>query len=195
MAKSKRKKSQFTKGAKRKTGNGASNFMKYGLPSMIAVVVLATGIFYFVQKGGKGGVGQQIDGNASYDSQKVEMTDISAQVKDGKMAIPLKQIKQNKLVYFEYKGDQTIPLLAYISPSGRVVAAVSMCEPCKSTRFHIQDNNLVCNACGTTWNIDTLEGISGGCLDYPPDVLDKVEIGKDQIVIDANEVSSWQPRV
>ncbi len=195
MAKRKQKKTQFTKGKKGKRRNDQSNFMKYGVPSMIVIVVLATGLFYFLQKGGQDNVGQKIDASASYDNQNVEMTQISSEVKDGQITIPVSEVKANKLVSFEYKGAETIPLLAYISPSGKLVAAVSMCEPCNSIKFHIQDNNLVCNACGTIWNLDTLQGISGGCLDYPPDILENTQVGEELIVIDESEVSNWKPRV
>ena len=87
-----------------------------------------------------------------------------------------------------------IPLLSYITQSGRVVTAVSMCEPCRSTRFHIEDKKIVCNACGTEWNLETLKGIQGGCLNYPPDVIPST-IEKDRIQIDEKNVTQWKPRV
>ena len=195
MTERKAKKNQFSKGSEQKKGSGKSNFMKYVLASLVAIAVLSAGFIYSQRQSGKGGAGPQVSASESYDDKTIEMTDISADLKDGKITVPLKEVKAKKIVYFEYKGSQTIPLLAYVSPSGKLVAAVSMCEPCKSTRFHIEDNNLVCNACGTTWNIDTLEGISGGCLEYPPDLLSNTEITKDRIIIDENEVAGWKPRV
>jgi len=114
---------------------------------------------------------------------------------NGKISIPLDVVMEKKMVRFEYEGNGIrIPLLSYITQSGRVVTAVSMCEPCRSTRFHIKDKTIVCNACYTEWNLETLQGIKGGCLNYPPDIIpSKVE--KNQILIDEKVVLNWKPRV
>jgi uncharacterized membrane protein len=123
------------------------------------------------------------------------MTDIHAKVEKGIISIPLEVLKEKKMVRFEYENNGfRIPLLAYVAPSGRVVTAVSMCEPCRSTRFHINDKKIVCNACATEWNLETLKGIQGGCLNYPPDVILST-IEKDRIQIDEKIVTHWKPRV
>ncbi|HSB04378.1 MAG TPA: Fe-S-containing protein, partial [Thermodesulfobacteriota bacterium] len=104
-------------------------------------------------------------------------------------------VMEKKIVRLEYEGkDAVIPLVAYITQAGKVVTAVSMCEPCRSTRFHIKEKTLVCNACATEWNLETLQGISGGCLNYPPDVLPST-IGNGKILIDEKIVQQWKPRV
>jgi uncharacterized membrane protein len=93
-------------------------------------------------------------------------------------------LKEKMMVRFEYEANSIkIPLLSYITQSGRVVTAVSMCEPCWSTRFHIQDKTLVCNACYTIWNLESLKGIQGGCRNYPPDVIPSA-VENNQIQID-----------
>ena len=70
------------------------------------------------------------------------MTDVSANVENGKISIPLDMVKEKKMVRFEYKGNGVkIPIVSYITPAGKVVTAVSMCEPCRSTRFHIKDKS------------------------------------------------------
>lgn len=130
-----------------------------------------------------------------YGGQTISMTDIQATVKNGKISIPVDVLKEKKMVRFEYENrGAKIPLLSYITQSGRVVTAVSMCEPCRSTRFHIQDKTLICNACNTEWNLENLKGIRGGCLNYPPDVIQS-QIEKNQIVIDEKTVMQWKPRV
>ncbi len=190
MSKRKKKKEKFIKGKKRKD---QSNTLKFVLASAAAIMALVA--LVFILRPSDQGVGEKIDANVSYEGETVEMKDITAQVEGGKIIVPLKEVKDNKLVYFEHQGTQAVPLLAYLSPSGRVVAAVSMCEPCKSTRFHMEGKTLVCNACGTVWDINTLKGISGGCLQYPPDVLEKAKVENDQLIIDAEEVTNWKPRV
>jgi hypothetical protein len=130
-----------------------------------------------------------------YSGQTIRMTDIEAKLGNGKISIPLDVVKENKIVYFQYEGNGVkIPLLSYITPAGRVVTAISMCEPCRSTRFHIEDKTIVCNACNTIWNLETLKGIQGGCLNYPPDVIPST-IEKGHIQIDEEIVTQWEPRV
>jgi hypothetical protein len=160
--------------------------------------VVLVGVGYWVIEGNSGdnpkvSTQPKVTEKVDYSGQTIRMADIQARVENGKISIPLDAVKEKKMVRFEYQGNG-VPLLAYITPSGRVVTAVSMCEPCRSTRFHIKDKSLVCNACATEWNLETLKGIRGGCLNYPPDVIPNT-IEKDRIQIDEKIVSQWKPRV
>lgn len=165
---------------------------------ILAVVVLA-GVAYWVIAGGtkpgsKTG-SQVVAGRADYAGQTIPMTDIQAKVENGKISIPLDVVKEKKMVRFEYEGKGVkIPLLSYMTLAGRVVTAVSMCEPCRSTRFHIKDKALVCNACYTEWTLETLQGIKGGCMNYPPEVIPNT-VENDRIVIEEKVVLGWKPRV
>jgi len=171
----------------------------YWVPISLAVVaVVLAGVGYWLIKGDSAAdprVSSQpkVSGKVDYAGQKIAMADIQAKVENGKISIPLDVVKEKKMVRFEYQGNG-VPLLAYVTPSGRVVTAVSMCEPCRSTRFHINDKKIVCNACGTEWNLETLKGIQGGCLNYPPDVIPSM-IDKDRIQIDEKNITQWKPRV
>jgi hypothetical protein len=166
--------------------------------SLAALVMILVGAGYWIIEGNTGNnpkistqpkIGEKVD----YAGQTIRMTDIEAKVENGKISIPLAVVKEKKLVRFEYPG-KGVPLLAYVTPSGRVVTAVSMCEPCRSTRFHISDKKIICNACATEWNLETLKGIQGGCLNYPPEVIPST-IEKDRIQIDEKIVAEWKPRV
>lgn len=87
----------------------------------------------------------------------------------------------------------SLPLIAYVAPSGNLVVAASFCEPCQSIAFHIEGNALVCNTCFTRWDLNTLEGISGGCTAYPPQPLQ----GQNQngtIVLSTSDLENWVPR-
>jgi hypothetical protein len=174
----------------------------YLVPISLAVIAIAlAGIGYWMSQGestaANPGISAQpkVSGRVDYTGQKIQMVDIQAKVEKGKISIPLSEVLEKRMVRFEYKGKGiNIPLLAYITQSGKVVTAVSMCEPCRSTRFHIKDKTIVCNACYTEWNLETLKGIKGGCLNYPPDVIPStVENG--QIKIDEKVVTQWKPRV
>ena len=88
----------------------------------------------------------------------------------------------------------TIPLISYIAPgSGNLVVATSFCEPCKSTSFHIEGNTLVCDTCFTKWDLNTLQGVSGGCTAYPPQALKAQQQGGN-IVVATADLESWTPR-
>jgi len=71
-----------------------------------------------------------------------------------------------------YKSGNYLPLIALYTPSGKVKVGIRTCEPCGSFSMHIGEGKyLVCDACGTKWNLETFEGVSGGCLEYPPPQL------------------------
>ncbi len=165
----------------------------------VAAVVLAGAAYWIIQgrteKNQKVTSQPKVTERVDYTGQTVRMTDVQAQVEKGKISIPLQTVMEKKIVRLEYDNkDSVIPLVAYITQSGKVVTAVSMCEPCRSTRFHIKDKTLVCNACGTEWSLETLQGISGGCLNYPPDIVPSTAVNG-KILIDEKIVQQWKPRV
>lgn len=130
-----------------------------------------------------------------YGGTPQQMAAVSAKVERGKVILPFDIVREKKIVRFVY-GDPRygIPLLAYISTEGKVITAISVCEPCNSTAFHIQDDKIICNSCGTTWKLDNLEAVSGSCGRYPPDPLPNTVTGN-QIQIDEQTVATWQRRV
>lgn len=165
---------------------------------IIIALLLGGGVFWLIQRkttvNPKIASQQKVIERVDYSGQTIPMTDIGAKVENGKISIPLDVVKEKKMVRFEYEGKKVkIPLLAYVTLAGRVVTAISMCEPCRSTRFHIQDKALVCNACNTEWSLETLKGIKGGCMDYPPEVISST-VEKDRILIEEKVVLDWKPR-
>ncbi len=167
---------------------------------LIAIVIALGGISYWLIQGNTGAspkVSSQpkVSGKVDYAGQTLRMADIQVRVENGNIQIPVHVVKEKKIVRFEYEGKGLkIPLYAYLTMAGRVVTGISMCEPCKSTRFRIQDRKLVCNACDTEWQIETHKGIKGGCMNYPPEIIPHV-IEKDSIVIEEKAVLDWKPRV
>ena len=177
------------------------NCKKQSFLSAIAMVCVVMGGLIFgpasgdAQTNPKASSAPQAAGKIESTGQQIRMSDITGKVENGKISIPLDVVKEKKIVRFEYEANGVrIPLLSYITPTGKVVTAVSVCEPCRSTKFHLRDKSIVCNACFAEWDIETLRGIKGGCLNYPPDVVpNKVEKG--QILIDERIVAQWKPRV
>lgn len=113
----------------------------------------------------------------------------------GKVSILAQEVTEKKLVAWDYKeGSKTVPLLAYTTPSGALKLASRMCEPCNSTSFHVEGTQLVCNSCGSRWELENSKGVSGGCLTYPPEVFpSSVVDGK--LSVDEQAVAKWVRRV
>jgi uncharacterized membrane protein len=176
------------------------NSKKRRLQFAAAIVgVIMGGLFYGLMPGNSRADPRDssvppVPGKIESAGQRIQMTDITAKVENGKISIPLNVVKEKKIVRFEYEANGArIPLLSYVTPTGKVVTAVSVCEPCRSTKFHLKGNSIVCNACFAEWDMETLRGIKGGCLNYPPDAIpNKVEKG--QILIDEKIVAQWKPR-
>jgi len=130
-----------------------------------------------------------------YPSSRYDMQPMEAQVKDGKIVLPLDEVLDKKFVRFVYKSSTgEIPLLAYINENGTLITSISMCEPCNSTTFHISGDELICNSCGSTWDLNDLDAISGSCGKYPPDPIPS-SVNGNEIHIDESAVLSWKRRV
>lgn len=83
-----------------------------------------------------------------------------------------------------YKSGEYLPLITIITPAKKVISGIRVCEPCGSFSFHIvQGKYLDCDSCHTKWNIETLNGVEGGCQSYPPPQLSSL-VGNDNIGID-----------
>ncbi|MEG8946454.1 DUF2318 domain-containing protein [Rosettibacter firmus] len=138
---------------------------------------------------------QQVVSSVSYPLSRYDASYSIAFSKGGKIILPLDEVKEKKMVKFDYFIQNTsIPILAYLSEEGKIITAISMCEPCDSKDFHIRGSNLICNSCGTTWNLNNLEAISGACGKYPPDPIPSKVVGN-EIQIDESLVLNWKRRV
>lgn len=62
--------------------------------------------------------------------------------------------------------DRTLDFMAYVL-DGAVHVRASVCPPCRSRGFALDGVVLVCDACATTFDAVTGEGIAGACVDYP----------------------------
>ncbi|QUH25618.1 Fe-S-containing protein [Serpentinicella alkaliphila] len=185
------KKEQFTTQEKRK------------LPIILTAVglVLITLIF-FVMRGTNEQEKVEYFGNVvaaerSYIGEFISMTVVEPVVADGKIEIDFEEVNTNNIVYFEVENNenQLVPLMAYITPSGRLFTGSSMCEPCRGRTFSLAGETLVCDACRTTYTIEEHKFISGSktCGQYPPvQMNNRIEDGK--IVIDLDEVLQWRIR-
>ena len=175
----------------------------------LAVVVVAVGAFLgyrFATNTPEVGGAVVQQGGSDYSGGPVAMTVLpTVTVAGGNLELSVAEITAKKIVGVVYNrtnpmpegykdiAGNGLPLLAYVAPSGRLVVASALCEPCHSYEFHIEGNDLVCNSCFTHWDLNTLEGKSGGCLTYPPmELTTTVQGGTVDVPTDVLE--SWAPR-
>ena len=189
-----------------KTKNKKEEFLKQDkkrLPliltsSALILISLALIIWFgFNGKTSQGGFGDPIAPERSYIGKLVSMTDIMPDEEEASITIPLDTVIQNSIVYFELENNenQTVPLMAYITPSGRLFAGSSMCEPCRGRKFSLAGESLVCDTCRTTYDIETHEFLSGSrvCGSFPP-VYMNPEVDNGIITIDIEEILNWRIR-
>lgn len=169
----------------------------------IAVAVAAVLVFVFILGSGNSDeetisfFGEPVAPARSYVGELISMTEITPDVVDGEIRIPLELVDEHNIVSFELPNDEDVlvPLMAYITPSGRLFVGSSMCEPCRGRTFSLAGETLVCDACRTTYTIEDHKFIAGSvvCGQYPPVNLNpRVEDGV--IIIDLEEVLNWRSR-
>jgi RNA polymerase subunit RPABC4/transcription elongation factor Spt4 len=116
-------------------------------------------------------------------------------IRNGTISFDLNIVRDKKFVQFIYHNTTWSEIvLAYISPAGKLVTAIGMCEPCGSTTFSTDETELV-SSCGTKWKLDNLEfsGGCGVCQKYPPDPVPSTVVGN-EVRIDELLVKNWRRR-
>jgi len=197
---------------KRERFDEAGRFpVKKAVIAGVAVVVIAVAVVVGVlayNNSTQAGGPVVSEGGAKYTGAPLQMSPLtSAQTTgSGTVTISVAELTSKKIGGFIYKRSTPmpagfdsiegngLPLLAYVAPSGRLVVATSLCEPCRSWNFHIEGNELVCNTCYTRWDLNTLKGVSGGCQGFPPEEVKTVVQG-DLIQIQQADLEAWAPRI
>ncbi len=125
-----------------------------------------------------------------------QMTDVLADSTGAQVTVPLADLTTDKIVYFEYakQGGDSVPMVAYVRPSGKLFVGVSYCIPCKGKRQFVDaDGTLTCSSCGTKRDLETGVGISGACKLYPLDEVASKIVG-DKLVIEKSVLDQWTPQ-
>lgn len=168
---------------------------------VLAIIAAGIAIFFITNKKveeDSNYFGEPVADTRSYIGEVISMTRITPELKDGNVVFPLDEVDNNNIVYFELENSENelVPLMAYITPSGRLFVGSSMCEPCRGRTFSLAGETLVCDTCKTTYNIETHEFITGVevCGQLPPMYMNpKVENGN--VIIDYNEILNWRARI
>lgn len=187
-----KKQAQFT-GAKK----NRLPLVLVGVAVLIVCSVLVYGAFIRQTETDSALPGRPVAAERSYVGRLVSMTVVEPVIEEGEIVLPLAEIDAHDIVYFEVENNigDLVPIMAYITPSGRLFAGSSMCEPCQGRTFSLAGETLVCDTCRTTYNIETHEFISGSaiCGQYPP--VDFEPALKDgNVVIELAKVLEWRNR-
>lgn len=187
------KKDQFTQPAK----------IKLPIILLGVGIILVVAIF-FVMSGDKNekvdGVyfGEPVATERSYIGEFISMTTVTPVIEDGSIKLSFDEIDENNIVFFEVENNEKepVPLMAYITPTGRLFVGSSLCEPCRGRTFSLAGETLVCDTCRTTYNIEDHQYISGSpvCGKYPP-VNMNPEIVDNEVVIKLDDVLNWRTRI
>ncbi|UCD96416.1 MAG: DUF2318 domain-containing protein [Candidatus Bathyarchaeota archaeon] len=109
---------------------------------------------------------------------------------DARLATPRSSIsyKGRTIPLSTYRNGEYLPLIVIFTPSGGIKTGIRTCEPCNGFSMHIENGkHLVCDVCSTKWDLETFNGISGGCPDYPPPQLPKA-VSTDNLTIDLTDL-------
>ena len=141
--------------------------------------------------------GEPVAATRSYIGKFVSMTSVEPEINGDKIQIPLSVVEENNIVFFEIENNEgtIVPLMAYITPTGRLFTGSSMCEPCRGRTFSLAGETLFCDTCRTTYTIEDHKFISGAvaCGQYPPVNMNGfVENGL--VNIELEEVLNWRIR-
>ncbi len=108
------------------------------------------------------------------------------------IGVKISDMEKYRMLYFRYNNK---PILVYADQYGNIVASIAMCEPCRNEdEFFIQDNILTCGKCFTKWALGSHQGISGGCKEYPPEIIEHT-VTDGNVFVKKSDIDSWRPRV
>ncbi len=165
----------------------------------VVIVVLLSGIGYFAATIGRSyhpviddqpSVGFGINAAPG----KIMSNKINAVIDGNDIVFPLDVVTNYRIVRLDDpEGKQTVPVIAYITPRGKVVTAMSISESCRSNDFYLEGNTIHCANCPSYWNMESMEAYACCQKYYPEPIPSKVIDG--QIHIDKNIVQNWRTRL
>lgn len=100
-------------------------------------------------------------------SKSIRATRVNAEIVDNSISVPVSEIQKNvisNLSISTIRGN--ISFMAY-ELGGEIYARADICPPCRSDRFSLKGDTLVCDTCATVFDAKTGEGLSGACVRYP----------------------------
>lgn len=138
-------------------------------------------------------IAKQPEVSAPGSSGRVNSTLVNARLEGPFIIVSLADLRERRIVrFFDPESVQTVPMLAYLTTSGRVVTAMSISENCRSRDFYLEGENVHCANCPSYWNASSLEAYAC-CQKYYPDPIPSTVLG-DEVRIEAVTARTWQTR-
>lgn len=173
-------------------------FIKY-FSTGILLCVLTAGIGYFFATIGRTyhpiidhqpSIGYGITAKAG----KIVSTKSIAVIEGDDIVIPADVVTNYRIVRVnDPEGIQSVPILLYVTPRGKIVTAMSISEACRSDDFYLEGENIHCAHCPSTWNMESMEAYACCQKYYPDPIPSTVVSGK--IRIAKSIVQNWRTRL
>lgn len=169
------------------------------IPKMLLAAVFVAGIIYFALTLTRNYhpiiADQPSTGYGTTPGQaKIESRKVNARIDGGDIVIDVETVTSGGLVRFSDPGGiQTVPIIAYVSPRGKIVTAMSISESCRSDDFFLQGNNIHCASCPSYWHMESLEAYAC-CQKYYPDPISSV-VERGILRIPLKTVREWRTRI
>jgi hypothetical protein len=126
--------------------------------------------------------------------EKISSGSLNAMMDGNYIVIPSEKIMNYRIVRVnDPEGKQSIPILLYVTPRGKIVTAMSISESCRSNDFYLEGDNIHCANCPSYWNMESLEAYACCQKYYPEPIPSTVMNG--MVRIDKKIVQEWRTRL
>lgn len=127
-------------------------------------------------------------------TERINSTQLTAVIDGKDIVIPTEQVMNYRIVRIkDPEGIQTVPILLYVTPRGKIVSAMSLSESCRSNDFYLEGNNIHCANCPSYWDMESLEAYAC-CQKYYPDPVPST-VRNGMLRIDKQMVQQWRTRL
>jgi len=127
-------------------------------------------------------------------NNRVDSRLITAAIEGTDIIVPVDAVVKSGIVrFYDPEGVQSVPVLAYITPRGKIVTAMSLSESCRSDDFYLEGHTIHCAHCPSYWHMESLEAYACCQKYYPDPVASTVERGL--LRIPARTVREWRARI
>jgi hypothetical protein len=127
-------------------------------------------------------------------AERINSTLLTAVIDGNDIVIPTEQVMNYRIVRIkDPEGIQTVPILLYVTPRGKIVSSMSISESCRSNDFYLEGNNIHCANCPSYWDMESLEAYACCQKYYPEPVPSTVLNG--MLRIDKQMAQQWRTRL
>jgi hypothetical protein len=134
--------------------------------------------------------GLRVEPPSRFDASALGAVWVTPELSGNKISIPKDMVEKYWIVDFELDfGGVRVPMMAVKTMEGKINVMPRICVPCRSEGWHLKDDVLTCDACGTTFDAKTGGGIEGACKGYPK-ALVPYTISDGKIVMEASAIAT-----